>query len=91
VTDGAPRSPFTLLHGVDDRVIPLSVAHDFAAALRQHNWPAQVVELSADHGSIAGAVYDASAGRYCAAIDAQTLAVAADVAARIADAGRLNR
>jgi predicted esterase len=91
VNDGAPRSPFTLLHGVADRVIPLSVARDFAAALRQHHWPVQVVELPADHGSIAGAVYDASAGRYCAAIDAKTLAVAADVAARIADAGRPNR
>jgi predicted esterase len=91
VNDGAPRSPFTLLHGVADRIIPLSVAHDFAAALRQHQWPVQVVELSADHGSIAGAVYDASAGRYSAAIDAETLAVAADVAARIADAGRPNR
>jgi hypothetical protein len=51
----------------------------------------QVVELPADHGSIAGAVYDASAGRYRAAIDAKTLAVAADVAARIADAARPNR
>ena len=91
VNDGAPRSPFTLLHGVADRVIPLSVTHDFAAALRQHNWPVQVVELPADHGLIAGAVYDASAGGYSAATGAETLAVAADVAARIADAGRLNR
>jgi predicted esterase len=88
VNDGAPRSPFTLLHGVADRVIPVSVGHDFAAALRQHHWPVQVVELPADHGSIAGAVYDASAGRYRAAIDAETLAVAADVAARIAAAGQ---
>jgi hypothetical protein len=48
----------------------------------------QVVELPADHGSIAGAVYDASAGRYRAAADAETLAVAADVAARIAAAGQ---
>ncbi|MGB9248763.1 MAG: esterase [Mycobacterium sp.] len=88
VNDGAPRSPFTLLHGVADRVIPVSVGHDFAAALRQHRWPVQVVELPADHGSIAGAVYDASAGRYRAAVDAETLAVAADVAARIAAAGQ---
>ncbi len=88
VDDGAPRSPFTLLHGVADRVIPVSVAHDFAAALRRHHWPVQVAELPADHGSIAGAVYDASAGRYCAAIDAETLAVGADVAARIAAAGQ---
>jgi dienelactone hydrolase len=91
VGDGAQRSPFILLHGVADRVIPLSVADDFAAALRQHSWPVQVVELPADHGSIAGAVYDQPAGRYCAAIDAKTLAVAADVAARIADVGRPNR
>jgi fermentation-respiration switch protein FrsA (DUF1100 family) len=75
VNDGAPRSPFTLLHGAADRVIPRSVAN----------------ELPADHGSIAGAIYDPSAGRYRAAIDAKTLAVAADVAARIADAGRPNR
>ena len=32
---GARRSPFTLLHGVSDRVIPVSVSSDFAAALRQ--------------------------------------------------------
>ena len=88
VNDGAPRSPFTLLHGVADRVIAISAGHDFAAALRRHQWPVQVVELPADHGSIAGAVYDASAGRYRAAIDAETLAVAADVAARIAAAGQ---
>jgi dienelactone hydrolase len=88
VADGAQRSPFTLVHGVADRVIGVSVAHAFAALLRQHSWPVQVVELPADHGSIAGAVYDASGGRYCAATDAETLAVAADVAAHIADAGR---
>ncbi len=85
---GASRSPFTLLHGVSDRVIPVSVSSDFAAALRRNNWPVKVVELPADHGSIAGATYDAVAGRYSAARDAATLAVAADVAAHIADAGR---
>ncbi|BBX44983.1 hypothetical protein GCM10009641_24250 [Mycobacterium cookii] len=82
----APRSPFTLLHGVSDRVIPTAVAHEFASALRHHDWPVEVAELAADHGSIAGAVYDAAAGRYSAATDAGTLAVAAGVAARIADA-----
>lgn len=90
VIDSAPRSSFTLLHGVADRVIPLSVAHEFAAVLRQHDWPVQVVELPADHGSIAGAVYDASGRCYRAAIDAKTLAVAAEVAARIAGASRLS-
>jgi dienelactone hydrolase len=88
LTDGAQRSPFTLVHGVADRVIGTSVAHDFAVVLRRHDWPVRVVELPADHGSIAGAVYDASNGRYCAATDPETLAVAADVAAHIADAGR---
>jgi dienelactone hydrolase len=84
-------SPFTLLNGVSDRVIPVAVAHEFAAALRNNDWPVEVVELPADHGSIAGAAYDAAAGRYSAATDSKTLAVAADVAARIADAGRSSR
>jgi predicted esterase len=84
----AHRSPFTLLYGATDRVIPASVTRDFAAALRHNNWPVEVVELPADHGSIAGAVYDPVAGRYSAAADPETLAVAADVAAHIADAGR---
>ncbi len=88
VHDTANATPFTLLHGKADRVIPVSVAHDFATALRQHNWPVQVVELPADHGSIAGAAYDPVAGRYHAATDVQSLAVAAEVADLIADAGR---
>jgi predicted esterase len=88
--DGA-GSPFTLLSGVSDRVIPVAVAHDFASALRHDDWPVEVVELPADHGSIAGAVYDAAVGRYSAATDAKTLAVAADVAAHIAAASRSSR
>ena len=91
VNADAPRSPFTLLHGMADRVVPASVAYDFEAALRQNNWPVQVVELPADHGSIAGAVYDAAAGRYSAATDAESLAVAAEVAALIADVSRGDR
>jgi dienelactone hydrolase len=81
---GATRRPFTLLHGLSDDVIPVEVTRDFASALRQHQWPVEVVELPADHGSIAGASYDAVADRYEAADDPETLAVAADVAARIA-------
>jgi dienelactone hydrolase len=84
----AASAPFTLLHGVADRVIPVSVAHDFAAALRHVDWPVQVVELTADHGSIAGAAYDPVAGRYHFATDPTSLAVAADVAAHIANASR---
>jgi predicted esterase len=81
---GATRRPFTLLHGLSDDVIPVEVTRDFASALRQHQWPVEVVELPADHGSIAGASYDATADRYEAAHDPETLAIAADVAARIA-------
>jgi predicted esterase len=85
--DAADATPFTLLHGKADRVIPGSVAYDFAAALRQHHWPVRVVELPADHGSIAGAAYDPAARAYHAATDVRSLAVAADVAAVIAHAG----
>jgi dienelactone hydrolase len=88
---GAQPTPFTLLHGQTDRVIPVAVTRDFASALRQHGWPAKVFELPADHGTIAGAVYDGVAERYRAADDPPTLAVAAEVAAHIADAGRLGR
>lgn len=80
----AQRCPFTLLHGVSDAVIPVTVSHDFASVLRRNDWPVEVVELAADHGSIAGAVYDTAADRYCAAEDPDTLAVAAEVASRIA-------
>ncbi len=79
----APR-PFTLLHGQYDDVVPVAASRDFAAVLRRHDWPVEVVELPADHGSIAGATYDPVADRYSAAEDDETLAVAADVAARIA-------
>jgi fermentation-respiration switch protein FrsA (DUF1100 family) len=84
--DAAAPTPFTLLHGTADRVIPVSVADDFASALRQHDWPVHVVEMPADHGSIAGATYDPAARGYHAATEAPRLAVAADVAARIAAA-----
>jgi dienelactone hydrolase len=87
----AHSTPFTLLSGLADRVIPVSVADDFAAALRDADWPVQVVELPADHGSIAGAAYDPVAGRYHSAADARSLAVAADVAAHIAGAGGEDR
>jgi dienelactone hydrolase len=87
----AVSTPFTLLHGVADQVIPVSVAHDFAAALQQADCPVQVVELAADHGSIAGAAYDPVAGRYHYATDPKSLAVAADVAAHIADAALADR
>lgn len=78
------RAPFTLLHGVDDDVIPIAASRDFAASLRGQDWPVAMAELSADHGTIAGARYDAAIDRYFAAHDADALAVAVDVATRIA-------
>lgn len=80
------RSPFTLLHGVADEVLPTEVSRSFAAVLERNGWPVDVVELAADHGSIAGATYDSAADRYAPATDNETLAVAADVGARIAGA-----
>jgi dienelactone hydrolase len=87
--DGAPSGepvPALLLHGADDDVVPVAASRDFAAALRGYGWPAQYVEIAADHGTIAGARYDAAGDRYDADDDPATLAVAADVAARIAGA-----
>ncbi|MGC2655478.1 MAG: alpha/beta fold hydrolase [Mycobacterium sp.] len=82
------RSPFTLLHGVADDVLPVEVSRSFGAVLERNDWPVDLVELAADHGSIAGATYDSAADRYAAATDTETLAVAADVGARIAGVAR---
>jgi dipeptidyl aminopeptidase/acylaminoacyl peptidase len=81
---GGSRWPFTLLHGLSDDVIPVTVSREFASVLRRNDWPVELVELPADHGSIAGARYDTAADRYSAAGDRHTLAVATEVAARIA-------
>jgi dipeptidyl aminopeptidase/acylaminoacyl peptidase len=77
-------SPFTLLHGVADDVVPIEASRSFAATLENNQWPVELVELAADHGSIAGATYDRGRDRYFAADDPAVLAVAADVAERIA-------
>jgi dienelactone hydrolase len=81
---GGHRSPFTLLHGIADDVVPASASRRFATDLERYGWPVDLVELDADHGSIAGARYDRAADRYHAATDPGTLDIAADVAARIA-------
>ena len=78
-------SPFTLLHGTADDVVPVEASRSFAATLNNNQWPVDLVELAADHGSIAGAVYDRGRDRYFAADDPEVLAVAADVAGRIAN------
>lgn len=77
-------SPFTLLHGLDDDVVPVTASRDFAATLKGIGWPVEVAKLAADHGSIAGADYDPVADRYVPGTSAQVLKVAEDVAARIA-------
>ena len=84
--DGGPTGSFTLLHGLHDDVVPITVSTTFAAQLGESGWPAEVVELDADHGSIAGARYDAIHDRYEPSDDPSALGIAADVAARIANA-----
>jgi predicted peptidase len=88
VTDGlsagGDRSPFTLMHGVADDVVPVAASRAFATRLEQIGWPVEVIELATDHGAIAGARYDPIGKQYLPAADSQTREVAGDVAARIA-------
>ncbi|MDF2830532.1 MAG: esterase [Mycobacterium sp.] len=78
------RTPFTLLHGAADDVVPPSASTEFGEALRAASWPVEVAMLDADHASIAGAALDPTADRYVPATDGATREVAAGVAARIA-------
>lgn len=75
------RIPITLLHGTADDVVPPTASEDFAAAL--DDWPLELITFDADHGSVAGATYDAEADRYCAADDSATLEVAGEIVDRI--------
>ena len=77
-------SPFTLLHGLADDAVPVAASRAFAAGLDEIGWPVELVELAADHGSIAGADYDPVADRYKPGRSAEALRVAGEVAARIA-------
>ncbi|OBJ88726.1 alpha/beta hydrolase [Mycobacterium asiaticum] len=77
-------APFLLLHGLADDVVPVSASREFAAALEHNGWPVQLAELDADHGTIAGAEYDAAADRYVPGTGPAAQQVAAEVAARIA-------
>lgn len=81
---GVGRSPFTLFHGVADDVVPVAVSRTFAATLTRHGWSVDLVELDADHGSIAGAAYDAASDHYVPSDAPAITAVTADVASRIA-------
>ena len=84
VVASEPSSSFTLLHGLHDDVVPVTVSRTFAANLQGAGRRVELVELDADHGSIAGARYDAAGDRYEPSDDDATLAVAGGVAARIA-------
>ncbi|WP_068187793.1 alpha/beta fold hydrolase [Mycobacterium sp. UM_CSW] len=77
-------TPFTLLHGLADDVVPVTASREFAASLRAVGWPVDLVELVADHGTIAGADYDADADRYEPGKSEAARGVAEEVAARIA-------
>jgi dienelactone hydrolase len=84
LSDVGVRTPFTLLHGLDDDVVPAAVSQLFAAELQEVGWPVRLIELAADHGAIAGAAYDAAADRYIPTQDAHTRQIAGDVADHIA-------
>ncbi|MDT5350312.1 MAG: hypothetical protein QOH91_3599 [Mycobacterium sp.] len=93
VTDGLSPdrvgSPFTLLHGLADDVVPVTASREFAAALERIGWPVDLVELQADHGTIAGADYNPVADRYEPATGGDAQNMAGEVAALIA--AKLNR
>jgi dienelactone hydrolase len=80
----ADPSPFTLMHGSQDDVVPIEASRTFAATLERNRWSVQLVEVATDHGGIAGATYDPAADRYSGADDAATRSVAAEVADHIA-------
>lgn len=80
----ALRTPFTLLVGAADDVVPASAAAEFAGGLRALDWPVEIVEVAADHGSIAGARYVPAADRYEPDDAPATTAAARAVATHIA-------
>ena len=88
LTEGLPLdrvgAPFTLLHGLADDAVPVAASKTFANGLERIGWPVDLVELEADHGSIAGAEYDPLADRYEPAKGGAAPHVVGEVAARIA-------
>jgi predicted esterase len=77
-------SGFTLFHGTADDVVPVAASRAFGQQLAQSGWPVEVVELPTGHGGIAGAELDPTGDGYQAATDEKTIAVATEVAGRIA-------
>lgn len=78
-------SPFTLIHGIADDVAPVSMSRAFAQALELARWPVTLVELPTDHAGIVGTAFDDAREHCLPATDAKTIAVAAEVAGRIAE------
>jgi dienelactone hydrolase len=85
---GKTAAPFMLLHGLADDVVPVHVSEEFAVALEHAGCPVELVTLTADHGSIAGADYDATADRYVPGHSDEARRVAREVAERIATVTR---
>jgi predicted esterase len=77
-------SGFTLLHGIADDVVPIAASRAFGQQLAEAGWPVGVVELPTGHGGIAGAELNPTGDGYQAATDEKTIAVATEVAGRIA-------
>lgn len=84
ILDTDARTPFSLLVGDRDDVVPAAAAREFAAGVRARQWPVEVIEVAADHGSIAGARYDAAADRYEPDDNPATAVIARAVATHIA-------
>lgn len=80
----ATPTPFTLIHGIADAIVPVSTSRAFAQQLTQAGWPVEVVEVQTDHGGIAAAELDPTGDGYQAATNEAALAIAADIADRIA-------
>ncbi|MFI5508315.1 esterase [Mycobacterium sp. NPDC051804] len=78
-------SPFTLLHGVQDDVIPVEASRDFAAILRRNGWIVELAELPTDHAAIAGADYDELSDRYRPATEPRALLTVDSVAEKISN------
>lgn len=78
-------SPFTLLHGVDDDVVPVDASRRFAATLQRSGWPVEFAELPTDHAAIAGAAYDEASDSYRPTSDPGALVTVDDVARRISN------
>jgi len=77
-------SPFTLIHGIADDVAPVAMSRAFAQALELAQWPVELVELPTDHAGIVGTAFDDAREHCLPATDEKTIAVATDVADRIA-------